>query len=79
MDDDNLHHFCSKQALEHLERCIDDIWKGMKSYFLKLLDSKTKLLILSTLKDVGKLPRITVGNEPIFPSGSASNIGAYMD
>ena len=71
----------SRQALDRLERCIEEIRRWMKDNFLKLNDSKTEFLILGAPRDLAKLPTVavSVGDEAISPSETARNIGAYMD
>ena len=71
----------SEQAMERLERCIEEIRQWMRGHYLKLNDSKTEFLIIGAPKDVEKVSRrtVTVGDSKIAPSKSARNIGAYMD
>ena len=53
----------------------------MCNNFLKLNDSKTEFIILGTAQNIENLSdwTVTVGDNEIFPSTCARNIGAYMD
>ena len=71
----------SRQAMERLERCIEDIRLWMNHHFLKLNDSKTEFMIFGTKQDITKVSElsVTVGGNKIMPSSTARNIGAYLD
>ena len=71
----------SKPALARLETCIEDIRQWMQMNFLKLNGSKTEFVIFGTPHDLALVSgwTVTIGDDEIFPSPSARNIGAFMN
>jgi hypothetical protein len=69
-------------ATQKIECCIKAIKLWMNDNFLKLNDSKTEFLLLSSpyqAKLIESPPTITIGNHQIDPSNTARNIGAIFD
>jgi exonuclease III len=69
-------------ATRQLEACIDDIRQWMSTNFLKLNESKTEFLIISSPHDSKRLPKnsqVSVGEVPVSNTSSARNIGAIFD
>ena len=67
---------------EKMEHCIHRIREWMASHFLKLNNDKTKLLLIGSPQMINNLalPTRHIGDEEIFCSDSAHNIGAlYFD
>ena len=67
---------------QQLENCIEEIKQWMSSNFLKMNESKTEFLLLSSLHLHLKLTepcRLNIGNSLIPSSTSARNIGAIFD
>ena len=87
-DDSQLYVSCDmsvgvEASISQLQSCISDIRKWMKANKLKLNDSKTEFMVLSspyrrshaTLAD----SKITIGDNTIDSSGSARNLGVVFD
>ena len=69
-------------ATQRLEACIAEIRQWMSTNFLKLNESKTEFLILSSPHDVTKLPEsseMSIGDVVVSNTNSARNIGAIFD
>ena len=64
-----------------LEDCIEEIRHWMVDNFLKLNESKTEFLLLSSQYQASKLDiaSVKIGDESIKPSDSARNLGAIFD
>lgn len=71
----------SKQAMDRLESCIEEIRQWMGTHYLKLNDAKTEFMIFGSQLDISRVTEwtVTVGDTEIFPSKTARNIGAYLD
>ena len=73
-----------QEALNQLESCISDIKLWMMQNKLKLKDSKTEFLQflsspVTTNSTRGSMTSISIGDDNIFPRGSAKNLGVIMD
>ena len=77
----------SKQSAEivseNLEKCALSIRSWMDSHLLKLNDSKTELLVITSKwsKILGKtvIPSITIGESEIIPNDGVRNLGVLFD
>jgi len=77
----SFHPSDSKQAMDRLVACIEEIRSWMDDNYLKLNDSKTEFVMLGSRNDLKNVSerKVTVGDAEILPSKSARNIGAYFD
>jgi len=69
-------------ATSKIERCIEEIKQWMSANYLKLNDSKTEYILISSphqAKQIESLPSIQIGTHLIQPSATARNIGAIFD
>ena len=83
--DDSQIYFCFKDhesddVISRIERCIADIRSWMIANKLKLNDSKTEILHLtSRFIPPTQAPSVRVGDDTVTPSTSARNLGAVID
>jgi len=68
-------------SVSRLETCITDIRVWMTTNKLKLNDSKTEFMMLSSSQTNNALPNVTldIGNDTIGTSNSARNLGVIWD
>lgn len=69
-------------AINQIELCIENIRQWMNDNFLKLNDSKTEFLFISSPHQAKKIPlppSIKIGTHIIDTSSTARNIGAIFD
>ena len=68
-------------SVSRLETCITDIRVWMTTNKLKLNDSKTEFMMLSSSQTNNTLPNVTldIGNDTIGTSNSARNLGVIWD
>ena len=69
------------QAIESMERCIEEIRTWMLTDKLKINDNKTEFLIIGTKQQLSKISpcHLTIGNATVSPVNSARNLGTWMD
>ena len=68
-------------CIQTLESCISDIHIWMRTYLLKLNDNKTKIILLGTRQQLGKVGQfeIKIGQDNISPALTARNLGVVFD
>jgi hypothetical protein len=72
----------SASSITRMQDCIQDVRLLMEQNFLKLNDSKTEFLVISSQHNASALKHVTfirIGNECISSVPSARNIGAVID
>ena len=68
-------------AILKMEECLSEIRLWMSENLLKLNDKKTEFMVIGKSNPLSKLPSdksITIGQELIFPTSTARNIGAVL-
>ena len=68
-------------AVSYIEKCLVDVKHWMKANKLKLNDSKTEVVLISTWQQLQKrlVESINVADECIHISGQAKNLGVLFD
>ena len=69
-------------AILKMEECLSEIRLWMSENLLKLNDKKTEFMLIAKSKPLSKLPSdksIMIGQERIFPTSTARNIGVVLD
>jgi hypothetical protein len=72
----------SASSITRMQDCIQDVRVWMEQNFLKLNDSKTEFLVISSHHNTSALKHVNsirIGNECIASVPSARNIGAVID
>jgi hypothetical protein len=66
-------------AIAVMQDCIQDIRSWMNDNHLKLNDSKTEFLVIGQNKTYSNTHSITIGDDIVYASNNARNIGAIFD
>ena len=68
-------------CIQTLESCISDIRIWMRTNLLKLNDNKTKIILLGTRQQLGKVGQfeIKIGQDNISPAPTARNLGVVLN
>ena len=69
-------------AILKMEECLSEIRLWMSENLLKLNDKKTEFMVIGKSNPLSKLPSdksIMIGQERIFPTSTARNIGVVLD
>lgn len=72
----------SRNAVQNMKNCTNDLRQWIDTNHLKLNDSKTEYLLIGTktnLKKAQDLSSITIGSDIISAADCAKNIGAVLD
>ena len=66
-------------AVPNYEKCISDVKSWMLCNKVKLNDEKTEILFCNPKNLNASLDHLKIGNEIVYVSNSAKNLGVYLD